>query len=398
MANPLIQKKKHSTDNFDDSKKNSYQVEDYHVAKVNQSKEMYSNHFYKDKSPLAHRPLLHFNRIGGYEGTNPIIAPSVGGWDTRIREIGNCFYDAELGQYLQFYSGHTGAYSNTTVYVGLARSTDGHTWTRTDGTNSDGQILTAASEDPYCVKHKGTYYLYVEDKVDVPFRNIKLYTSTDLLNWTDRGDVLDVTAAAWDAQDVSSPAVFIENGTWYMLYEGRGGTIQGQIGLATSSDGITWAKSASNPVCGGTEGNAEIAWINEIVSDDIIKIGDQYYMTFHAGDGTKCGMAVSRDLINWVDYLGTWIEKENGTDNGDIMMLYNGKEFVFHYANNSSTSGILRGYPIIKNDYDVGAKDITTTGIITGDTISAGNGASGSFTTTDLKTVTVVDGIITSIV
>ncbi len=44
------------------------------------------------------------------------------------------------------------------------------------------------------------------------------------------------------------------------------------------------------------------------------------------------------------------------------------------------------------------SENMTVNGILLGETLRAGNGASGTFTTTDSKTVTVVDGIITSIV
>lgn len=64
----------------------------------------------------------------------------------------------------------------------------------------------------------------------------------------------------------------------------------------------------------------------------------------------------------------------------------------------SDSSNIVIGETIdITNDKINCSKDLTATGIITGGSLIAQNGATGSFATADNKTVTVVSGIITQI-
>jgi beta-1,2-mannobiose phosphorylase / 1,2-beta-oligomannan phosphorylase len=286
--------------------------------------------------------LANFDYIGGYTN-NPVISKGTGAdWDSGgIRELGNIFWDSDINKYVFSYSGYSGAYAGNNVYVGIATSPDGISWTKI-------AHLARASEDPYIVKNGATYYLYCEDKDDVPFKNIRLFTSADLINWADQGDVLDVTALAWDSDDVSSPIVWIEGTTWYMLYEGRGDT-SGEIGLSTSADGLNWNKSASNPVLSGTAGSSssKITWITHLVPDSINKVNGIYYLTFHGYIPSRAkwvsGIATSSNLTTWTDFIGKEIKKQMGND--DDVMIYPEKDgdylAVYSYG---SADGFARGY------------------------------------------------------
>ena len=116
----------------------------------------------------------------------------------------------------------------------------------------------------------GCSNLYAEDKADTPFRNIRRWHGLDFTNWVDDGVILRPRWWSWwESQDVSSPVVWREEQTWYMLYEGRGGRKNiityfsvlwhglltgtifnpgGKIGFATSADGIRWVRHQLNPV------------------------------------------------------------------------------------------------------------------------------------------------------
>ncbi len=228
------------------------------------------------------------------------IQPSSGpGFDDSLREIGNVLDTGVDGpeRYIFVYSGHDGAYAGNNVYIQWAVSPDAVTW------DEKGNVLTSRSlEDPYLVLHNGTFYLYAEDKADVPFRNIRLHTATSMAGpWTDLGDTIDVSGSGWDNTDVSSPVVWIEGSTWYLLYEGRNGSGQGSIGLATSSDGITWTKEPTNPVLDRLN-----TWgTHYIVPNDVRKSSDgTYVMLFHGTPNTdnsdiRLGAATSTDLLNW---------------------------------------------------------------------------------------------------
>jgi hypothetical protein len=179
-------------------------------------------------------------------------------------------------------------------------SPDGVTWTKYGP-----KIIARAAEDPYVVLVDGIYYLFAEDKAAVPFRNIRRYHSSDFINWTDDGVVFDIQYGGdppdWEAMDVSSPLVWIENGTWYLFYEGRGGGFLGRIGLATSTDGYSWTRFSDSPIftepLSGWDGMSQ-------VPDDMVRVGGQYCMTYHGCNtslqtGFWTGTAYSPDLLEW---------------------------------------------------------------------------------------------------
>jgi hypothetical protein len=247
-------------------------------------------------------------------GTEIVAVGAPAAFDERIREIGNVLYDpTDTGEeYKLVYTGYDGAYDGNDTFIGYAYSSDGVSWSK------GGKLTLGAdrnSEDPYLLKDGSTYYLYVEDKEDVPFRDIRCYTSSDFSTWTDQGEVLGPTGSGWESTDVSSPVVWIDGITWYMLYEGRKTTDQfGAIGLATSSDGLSWTRNGGNPVLVGQNATysyaGPVSWANAISPDDIRKIGATYVLSFHAsrltGDNTnfRTGIATSTNLTTWTDAIG----------------------------------------------------------------------------------------------
>lgn len=295
--------------------------------------------------------------------SDTLVKASVSGWDQVLRELGNVIIDN--GTYYMTYTGHINPYVGNQVYVGMAYSTNGITWTKS---GVDGKLnLPRSSEDPFMIKVGSTFYLYVEDKEDVPFRGIRLYTSTNLTAWTDRGRVLDkgTPNTVWDGIDVSSPTVLYENGTFYLFYEGRKGGQAGAMGLATSTDGITFTKNVNNPLLAGTHLNGVLKWCSYTVPDDIHKVGDYYYVSYHGWDGFiyRPALALSKNLINWRDYSQTFISQANGIANDMLYYKQNG-EWLSNYLDSNRVS-IVRGVLTEKNDYSVASKPIITTANVT---------------------------------
>ena len=278
----------------------------------------------------------HIERARVYNGTGPII--NVGNsldWNEHIREIGNVLYESTDTEkkYKTFYSGYKGSYEENNVYIGFAYSADGNSWT------DYGKIIHHALEDPYVIRVNNTYFLYAEDKADVPFRNIRRYHSKDCINWIDDGIVLEPEASGWDSQDVSSPIVWREFDKWYMFYEGRNIGADGKIGLAISPDGLNWSKSSSNPVFSGS-GTREDFDRYQVVPDDMIKIGSTYYLIYHGYNNYSSwstGIAYSRDMFSWIRV------KVPISSSSTVMVYYDGTYYVAHYCIDDS-SGIYTGY------------------------------------------------------
>ena len=75
-------------------------------------------------------------------------------------------------------------------------------------------------------------------------------TSTDGISWTKQPGNPVLSAGpegAWDGEKVADPNVLFDGTTYHMWYAGNDGS-GWQIGYATSTDGVTWTKSPSNPV------------------------------------------------------------------------------------------------------------------------------------------------------
>ena len=158
-------------------------------------------------------------------------------------------------------------------------------------------------EDPYVIIHENIYYLFAEDKFDVPFRNIRRYHSADGLEWIDDGDVLDITEANhYEDRDVSSPTVMIQDDLWFMYYEGRGHEWYGSINLAKSSDGLNWNKMhETNPAYYPRK--LEVEWdYKTAVPDDLLFFNEHYYIIYH-GIGYmnyySVGLLSSTNLKKW---------------------------------------------------------------------------------------------------
>jgi predicted GH43/DUF377 family glycosyl hydrolase len=87
-------------------------------------------------------------------------------------------------------------------------------------------------------------------------------TSTDGVTWTkDGAPVLNLGAGgSFDDDQVAEPRVLKLASGYRMYYTGRkAGTTNNALGVASSSDGIAWTKSPSNPILlprGATSGAA----------------------------------------------------------------------------------------------------------------------------------------------
>lgn len=151
---------------------------------------------------------------------------------------------------------------------------------------------------PFILKYNNIYYMYVHgNPAHSGWNYLDRWISNDGISWTkDADDVLSVgSSGQWDDYGLGNNFVMVEDGTWYMFYDGTPDSATWYMGLATSPDGKVWTKYASNPILGNVSFMAGSAFVK--------KIDDVYHMWFHGGyfgglptDGFK---AYSMDLENW---------------------------------------------------------------------------------------------------
>jgi GH43 family beta-xylosidase/uncharacterized protein YjdB len=85
--------------------------------------------------------------------------------------------------------------------------------------------------DPYVLYHEGTYYLYGTNTADWPNmqNGIKVYTSTDLVNWKAHDEWALHKDNTWGNNRFWAPEVIEKDGTFYMYY-----AVEERLAVATS--------------------------------------------------------------------------------------------------------------------------------------------------------------------
>lgn len=200
---------------------------------------------------------------------------------------------------------YTGASSTGTWSIGRATSTDGVTWTKT-GT---GPVLAPGAAGtwdstwvgaPFVMFSGSTYRMWYTGSGT--FTAIGTATSTDGITWVKGSDPVLVagTAGAWDESGVSRPWVLLEGGTYRMWYAGSSSGV-GQIGHATSPDGIVWTKT-STPVLSPTAGSFDARGISSLA---VVRTATGYRGWYQGSDGpgssvtSRIGTATSADGLTW---------------------------------------------------------------------------------------------------
>ena len=196
------------------------------------------------------------------------------------------------------------------------------------------------------VRRMSTYYLYYVGRNAAGVYQIGLATSTDLINWTKEptNPMLTVGApGAWDDFSLGEMSVIYlpRTGEWKMWYRGHSGD-KIQIGLATSSDGISWTKYPGNPVVPAGEAGEFDSYMAEDAA--VIMYKGTYYMCYSAMQATwethKVGLATSPDGITWTKQgeILPHIYKPGTATAGFILInkLYHFGDYVLAYYESCS--------------------------------------------------------------
>ncbi|MCP4545971.1 MAG: family 43 glycosylhydrolase [bacterium] len=153
------------------------------------------------------------------------------------------------------------------------------------------------------LKWGDTYYLFYQGVDSNHNYRIGLATSTDLVNWTKYGVILDLgSSGAWDEQMVYDPRPIRVEDRWIMFYGGVSG-LEWKIGIAESDDLFNWVKHTSNPVLEGTAGEFDAVGIlnPSVVYQSAFKM---WYVGRDSQGDKSIGLAISENGITWQKYAG----------------------------------------------------------------------------------------------
>lgn len=202
------------------------------------------------------------------------------------------------GTYLMYYTGYSG--SEDSILGAFSR--DGVTWTKLPGSI----FLDNGAASPFVMPFENGYRMWFESVmwgVGPLGYTDRIYgaTSTDGLSWNVTGVVLDVGAgSAWDAGAVGDPWVVQgADGAYRMYYSMYAANGSVAIGVATSSNLVTFTKWPGNPtLLPGPAGR----WDDAAVSNPSVVSGSTWAL-FYGGRTSSSpnaiGLATSSDGYHW---------------------------------------------------------------------------------------------------
>lgn len=245
----------------------------------------------------------------GLAWSAPRSPDTPGEWDSLYIRHPRVILDG--GQYHLWYNGRNPNDSESPM--GLADSPDGVTWTKF----VKNPILKSGEDGEWDSDYRGQAAFLIESGIFKMWYSgggpdswqTGYATSTNAIDWNIYGGnpvLLAGGAGEWDEAEADAPSVIHDGSTYKMWFHGCNTDYSAcAIGYATSTDGVTWTKDASNPVLTGSAGD----W-DEVVSwPQVIKNGvNSYQMWYYGGksDGSSSGigLATSTDGINWTKYAG----------------------------------------------------------------------------------------------
>ena len=180
---------------------------------------------------------------------NPVYRVATNGFDNSVRSP-KVIRDA--AGYKMYYTGQ----NQNSYAIGLATSADGKTWQRFSNspilkpdTVSRWDSLAQAFCDVYF--DGSTYFMWFAGG-DGLHGGIGLAQSNDGIHWIDvpGNPVFTASGSGWDAGSVTAPAVVRVGRLFYMFYCGSPdpASVNFSVGLATSRDGVHWARYGTSPV------------------------------------------------------------------------------------------------------------------------------------------------------
>lgn len=184
--------------------------------------------------------------------------------------------------------------------IGRATSLDGISWTNVQATNivasdtgwDNGRITTGA-----LLRGNNNFKMYYNafSQKNSAFFQCGLAVSADGLVWQKYSQPV-LSPTSWCYSIVTSD--IISKDSIFLMYFSGATTNGNRIGVATSSDGITWSHYGNGPVLSPTN-----VWEgNSVYAPSVKKEGNMYrmvYMGGKSGAGSGFGEAFSTDGINW---------------------------------------------------------------------------------------------------
>jgi predicted GH43/DUF377 family glycosyl hydrolase len=180
-------------------------------------------------------------------------------------------------------------------------------------------------------------------------------TSQDGIKWSKHPDpvLLPGPTGDWDTYSLQSASVIWNGSLFMMWYRGWGpGFEEGAVGLAFSSDGVSWTKYAGNPVMKSSSIDKKLVSYPYVVWD-----GTEYKMWYTGWSGSgkyRIFLATSTDGIKWTKRtLPVLSTSASGWDAGSVYcptIIFDGSSYAMWYSGTDSAQKLwLIGYATSKD-------------------------------------------------
>ncbi|MBI4974181.1 hypothetical protein HZC27_06250 [Candidatus Roizmanbacteria bacterium] len=152
--------------------------------------------------------------------------------------------------------------------IAKATSNDGLFWT---GSAYYSFLGNQDTSDPYYLNGNPKYLYFATTP---PGSNTRIMRISQTNGNFDNSTIQEVLIPGkhWGVNGTTSPVVWFENNTYYLFYSALGATWD--MGMATSSDGVTYNECSGSPFLTG-----------DTVPRSIIKYENEYYLFFHSPQG-----------------------------------------------------------------------------------------------------------------
>jgi predicted GH43/DUF377 family glycosyl hydrolase len=160
--------------------------------------------------------------------------------------------------------------------IGLARSADARSWVKASRPVLEPGPIGSWDErgigDPYVIRAGSDFYMFYLGMDRARRQRLGVARSSDGVSWIRlrSNPVLELGAdRSFDENGLGEPAVWTAGGRYWMLYTGRDRHENRRIGLAESLDGVRWQRSDAAPVLSGSG-----AWDSKVVCDPTVDVVD----------------------------------------------------------------------------------------------------------------------------
>jgi predicted GH43/DUF377 family glycosyl hydrolase len=270
------------------------------------------------------------------------LAPESGDWDAM--RLSAPMVVSDTGGYHLWYNGRRLSFAGWGYAVGYAASTDGLSWGKYEdnpvlGPGEPGEWDGAYRGQVAVLKDDGLYKMWYSAASYTHPWQTGYATSSDGLEWDiyAGNPVLEAGApGSWDETESDGPSVIKDGATYKMWYHGCNADYTVcSIGYATSPDGVHWTKYAGNPVLEATPGQWDesgLGWPR------VIKNGDAYQM-WYSSDG-QIGLATSPDGMAWTKHANSPVLSEgwDGVGIGPPALLLDGDTYKMWFSSGSDES------------------------------------------------------------